>query len=265
MRNFWNAAGLLTALFALFGPAARADTPPAAPHPTLYVIGDSTVKNGTKGLQGWGDPIAAYFDPAKITVDNRARGGRSSRTYLTEGLWDSVLAQIKPGDFVLMQFGHNDGGSPTKSYRASLKGNGEETQSVTDPKTNKTETVHSYGWYLRRYIADAKAKGATAFVLSPVPRNIWANGKIARNTNDYGKWASEAAQAGGATFIDLNKIIADQYDALGEDKVKAFFPGDHTHTDPAGADLNAASVVQGLKALPGGPMSDFLSTKGAAR
>ncbi|MBV9850231.1 MAG: hypothetical protein JO250_11200 [Armatimonadetes bacterium] len=134
-----------------------------------------------------------------------ARGGRSSRTYLTEGLWEAVRADLKAGDFVLMQFGHNDGGSPATSYRASLKGNGEETRTVTDPKTSKTETVHSYGWYLRRYIADARAKGASPIVLSPVPRNIWKDGKVARNANDFGKCASEAARTGGAAFVDLKK------------------------------------------------------------
>ncbi len=209
-----------------------------------------------------GDPIAALFDPAKIHVENRARGGRSSRTYLTEGLWDKTLADIKPGDFVLMQFGHNDGGSVTTSYRASLKGNGDETQSVTDSKTGKTEVVHTYGWYMRKYIADAKAKGAAPMVLSPVPRNIWSpDNKVARNASDYGKWASEAAQAESVPFVDLNAIIADRYDALGPDKVKLFFPGDHTHTNPAGAELNAASVVEGLKKLKDCPLCSDLAAK----
>src|SRR3989454_9594866 len=72
--------------------------------PTLFIIGDSTVKNSGKGLLGWGDAISSLFDQTKIKIDNRARGGRSSRTYVTEGLWDQVLAELKPGDFVLMPF-----------------------------------------------------------------------------------------------------------------------------------------------------------------
>src|ERR1051326_2388426 len=99
--------------------------------PTLYLIGDSTVNTPTKGQQGWGTPLPAFFDQSKITVVNRARGGRSSRTFYTEGLWDQVRDSLKPGDFVLMQFGHNDGGSLTDGRaRASLKGNGDETQDV---------------------------------------------------------------------------------------------------------------------------------------
>src|ERR1700722_14131112 len=75
--------------------------------PTLYVVGDSTARNN-EPLRGWGSEIGAFFDPAKINVVNRAIGGRSSRTFMTEGRWDKVLAELKPGDFVLVQFGHND-------------------------------------------------------------------------------------------------------------------------------------------------------------
>lgn len=221
--------------------------------PTLYLIGDSTVNNHTAGQLGWGDPLRELFDPAKVRVENRARGGRSSRTYLTEGLWDAVAAQLRPGDFVLMQSGHNDGGSLTDGRnRASIKGNGDETREITSAATGKSETVHTYGWYLRRYIADAKAKGATPIVLSPVPRNIWKDDRtIARASGDYGKWAAEAAAGRGARFVDLNEIIARRYEADGKTKVQAeyFGPTDHTHTTPAGARVNAACVVEGLKAL----------------
>src|SRR5262245_59621238 len=96
--------------------------------PTLFLIGDSTVNTPTKGQQGWGTPLPAFFVQSKITVVNRARGGRSSRTFYTEGLWEQVRDSLKPGDFVLMQFGHNDGGPLGDGRaRASLKGNGDET------------------------------------------------------------------------------------------------------------------------------------------
>ena len=120
-------------------PAAKnsADTVQASPAaspsvsdpglPTLFIIGDSTVKNstgrGVGGLWGWGNTIAVFFDKTKINVENRALGGRSSRSFHTEGLWDKVLAAIKPGDFVMMQFGHNDGGPPDKDRaRGDLPG-----------------------------------------------------------------------------------------------------------------------------------------------
>src|SRR6266849_3313707 len=229
--------------------------------PTLFIIGDSTVKNPGKGLQGWGDAIGSFFDQTRIRIDNRARGGRSSRTYMTEGLWDQVLAELKPGDFVLMQFGHNDGGAVNDASRArgSLRGIGDETEEIDNLLTKKHEVVHTYGWYMKKFIGDTKAKSATPIVLSQIPRNIWHDGKVARASNDYGKWASEVAKAGGAFFIDLNEIVARQYEGFGPEKVKElYFLEDHTHTTAAGAQLNAAAVVEGLRALKNCPLNKFL-------
>jgi lysophospholipase L1-like esterase len=77
--------------------------------PTLFLVGDSTVKVGTAGQMGWGEVVGDYFDPARINVVNYARGGRSSRTFQTEALWSRVLAAMRPGDYVLIQFGHDAG------------------------------------------------------------------------------------------------------------------------------------------------------------
>ena len=92
--------------------------------PNLFVIGDSTASNGED--LGWGSHLAGYFDESKINVYNRARGGCSSRTFQNEGLWDKVLGDLQPGNFVLIQFGHNDGGMINDRYRArgSLRGLG---------------------------------------------------------------------------------------------------------------------------------------------
>src|SRR5882672_6768656 len=116
--------------------------------PTLFVVGDSTANNNANGAQGWADPFISYFDGNKINVLNRARGGRSSRTFITEGLWDKVLGEMKKGDFVLIQFGHNDAGAINDASRArgSLSGTGEETQEIDNLLTNKHEVIHTYGW-----------------------------------------------------------------------------------------------------------------------
>lgn len=234
--------------------AAQAD-----PRPTVWLIGDSTVRNGTKGQRGWGECLGLLFDTNRLRVVNRALGGRSSRTFFTEGLWEKVLAELKPGDFVLMQFGHNDNGPlDSEKARASLNGVGQESRVVTNKVSGKVETVFSYGWYLRRFVTDAKAKGATPIVLSLVPRNIWKGGKVLRATNDFSKWCGEVARSQDVTFVDLNAIIADRYDALGERQVKAFFPADHTHTNPDGAALNAECVVEGLKRLHGCALAGFV-------
>ncbi len=229
--------------------------------PALFIIGDSTVRNHTPGQLGWGDPVADWFDPTKNTIVNRAIGGRSSRSFLTEGRWANVLAELKPGDFVLMQFGHNDNGPlDTGRARASLKGAGPEQIVITNQTSGKIETVHTYGWYLRKYIADTKSKGATPIVLSLVPRKIWKNGKIVRGRNDYVKWAAEAARAEGADFVDLNDIVARRYEQLGPAKVEQLFADEHTHTNAEGARLNAECVVEGLRALRDCPLLAYLKS-----
>jgi lysophospholipase L1-like esterase len=227
--------------------------------PTLWLIGDSTVRNNTRGLQGWGDPIAAHFDTNKIRVLNRALGGRSSRTFFTEGLWEKVRAELQPGDFVIMQFGHNDGGGiNANKSRGSLKGVGDETQEIT--KTNDTkEVVHTFGWYMRTYVRDTKAKGATPIVCSLIPRNDWRDGRLQRTAKDYRDFAAEVARQEGVPFVDLNEIIARKYEAEGQEAVtKKYFLNEHTHTTPAGAELNAACVVEGIKSLTNCPLATFL-------
>ncbi len=237
--------------------------------PTLFLIGDSTVRNGQgdggNGQWGWGEPIAAYFDQTKINVVNRAVGGLSSRTYLTGGFWDETKAMIKPGDFVVIQFGHNDSGAinDTSRARASLRGTGEESEEIDNLLTKKHETVHTYGWYLRQYIAESKAKGAMPIVCSPIPRKSFTDGKANRNMGTYGGWAAAVAQAESVAFINLNEIIARQYDALGPEKVEPLFADPNTHTSLAGAELNAASVIAGLKALQENPLAPYFSAKAA--
>jgi lysophospholipase L1-like esterase len=262
----------------------------------LILIGDSTVRNGhgtgPDGLWGWGAPIADLFDPARINVVNRAIGGLSSHSYISGGHWDLALEIIKPGDYVLIQWGHNDGGinlpgatpipdaglapgaaPPTPpagtpprgpNVGGSLPGIGEETLDVTNPRTGKVETVHTYGWYLRKYIADVRAKGATPILCSLVPRKIWVDGHIRRQTDTYRGWAQQVAEQQHVGFVDLNEIIARRYDALGPAAVDPLFGDPHTHTTLAGAQLNAECVVSGLRALPHHPLDKYLSPKGKA-
>jgi len=229
--------------------------------PTLFLIGDSTVRNGrgtgANNQWGWGDYLGKYFDLGKINVVNRAIGGTSSRSYLTGGQWDCVLKMMKSGNFVMMQFGHNDGGSPSGG-RATLKGFDDETVTSSNPTNNQSEVVHTYGWYLRKYIADTRTNGATPIVCSLIPRKIWRDGKIVRNQDTYAGWAEQVAKAENAPFVDLNELIAERYDALGPEKVEPLFGDPHTHTTAAGADLNAQCVIAGLKALADDPLAGFL-------
>lgn len=226
-------------------------------HPTLFLVGDSTMKVGTPGQMGWGEVIGEHFDRARINVVNYARGGRSSRTFQTEGLWDRVLSAVRPGDFVLIQFGHNDGGElfRTTRPRASLPGVAEDTQDGVVELTGRSETVHTFGWYLRKYVSDARARQATPIVCSLVPRDAWKDGKIVRD--DRAAWARQVAQSTGAAFLDINAAVARRYEQMGPDAVHAFFPGDHTHTNEAGARFTAQTVVTALKDAQS-PLAAFL-------
>lgn len=253
------AFALLPAVFAVaLAPAAQDD-----PKPTLFIVGDSTVKNGTKGQQGWGDPVIALFDKSKIAVENHAIGGRSSRTFITEGRWDKILAKAKPGDFVLVQMGHNDGGplDDAARTRGTLRGTGEETKVIDNPITKKKETAHTYGWYLRKYVADAREKKMTPILLSPIPhapQKQVAKGEVEKS--NYVTWAEEVATAEKADFVNLNKVVMGRYAAFtpAEVKEKFFTAADNTHTSPAGAELNAACVAEGLRGLKDCKLKDYL-------
>ena len=241
---------------------------PANPNlPTLFLIGDSTVRNGrgdgANGQWGWGEPLADYFDSSKINVVNRAVGGLSSRTYLTMGYWENTLAMVKPGDFVMMQFGHNDNGPFDDKDRArgTIKGIGDETREIENPILKRHETVHTYGWYLKKFIDDARAKGATPIMCTLIPRKTWKDGKIVRDANTYAGWARQVAAAEKVPVIDLNEEIARRYDAMGEAAVEPMFGDPHTHTSRAGAELNAEIVVSGLKALSPDPLASYFSSK----
>ena len=219
--------------------------------PLLFTVGDSTVKNQDRDdddMWGWGSVIAECFDADKIAVENRAIAGRSARTFLNEGRWDRVCNALQPGDFVLIQFGHNDGGEiNTGRARGELRGAGEESRVFRMEASGSYEVVYTYGGYLRKFILDVKEKGATPIILSHTPRNRWTDGRIERNTDSYGRWAQEAAAAAGAYFIDLNKISADKLERLGQSEAASFFRQDHTHTSLKGARMNAESIIDGLK------------------
>jgi rhamnogalacturonan acetylesterase len=233
--------------------------------PVVYIIGDSTVKNGKNlgdgGMWGWGRFLPDHFDTTRISIENHAIGGRSSRTFQTDGRWDTILEKLKPGDFVIIQFGHNDGSplADTARARGTIKGTGNESEEIYNPIRKQREVVYTYGWYMRKYITEAKAKGAIPIVCSPVPRDKWKGNTVVKDSAAYTKWAEEVAKAEKAFYVPLNNIVADRYDKLGEQKVRTtlFTTKDHTHTSEDGARLNAACVVEGIKQLQDCPLNKY--------
>jgi lysophospholipase L1-like esterase len=230
--------------------------------PTLYIAGDSTARSDTP-LRGWGSEIGAFFDPEKINVVNRAIGGRSTRTFITDGRWDKILADLKPGDYVLIQFGHNDAGDyhdPKSKGRPSIHGEGDDTAEAVKADLKTMETIHSFGWYMRKYASEAKAKGATPILLSMVPHKDWRDGKILRNERStFVTWTRNAATTNGVPFVDANEIIAEGLERLGPEKVAPLFGDLRTHSTPEGAKYNAAAIVVGIKALQPDPLQNYFS------
>lgn len=232
---------------------AQVDRKPGKP--VVWLCGDSTCKNEDKdstGMWGWGSQGYTVFDSTKCTFANEAKAGRSCRTFLREGRWDKVYNSLQPGDIVFIQFGHNDTGSEIGrgKDRNEIATGKDSTHVYKHETTGEFLTVYSFGWYLRKFIEDAREKGATPILLSLTPRNEWPDGKhIERRNDSYGKWYREVVMATGVTFIDVHNITADYLDSVGKKKAKAYFNHDHTHTSLQGGQLNAKSVARGMRQL----------------
>jgi rhamnogalacturonan acetylesterase len=254
---------LVPALLLAFTFTLAAQAPPDAPPqtnvprraaldpklPTIFIVGDSTASNGAN--LGWGSHLGNYFDLTKVNVANRAIAGRSSRSYMDEGHWDSTLAEIKAGDFVILQWGQNDGGDLGGAKpRGDLRGDGDATQDVLQSVgklAGQVETIHTYGWYNRKYVADTKAKGATPMFLSMTIHNSWtpdASGALHVALDmRFGPVMWKIAQEDSLAFIDMAPVEATRMESVGKEKASLWFPIDYVHTSPEGAELNAQSVV----------------------
>ncbi|MES2037338.1 MAG: rhamnogalacturonan acetylesterase [Pseudomonadota bacterium] len=224
--------------------------------PSFFIVGDSTARSDAP-MRGWADEITAYFDLSKINVINRAIGGRSSRTYIQEGRWEKVLEEMKAGDFVLVQFGHNDVGpvDARGKFRGSLRSTGEDTEIINKPD-GSIEIVHSYGWYLKKYIQDARAKGISIIIATPVPHKDWVN-----DFAEHRKLASTVANETQVALIDVTAITGKTYEVLGKEKVDTLFSDQRTHTNITGARINAESVIAGIKGLSSNGLNNYLSLK----
>lgn len=231
--------------------------------PVVFFTGDSTVKNEDKdedGMWGWASQAATVFDVKKITLVNAAKAGRSTRTYLNEGRWDQVYNSLQPGDFVLIQFGHNDiGPIDYQKMRGVIPGTSDSTHVYRMKESGKYELVYTFGWYLKKFIQDVREKGATPILVTITPRNEWKDGKIERRNDSYGKWYREVAEATGTELVDLHNITADYLDKKcgSKDKAMKYYKRDHTHTSLLGARTNAKSVAKGLKEIKS-PLAKYL-------
>ena len=212
----------------------------------IYLIGDSTVCDqpiDRYPVTGWGTPFANYFD-SSIVVDNRARGGRSTRTFLEENRWQPVVDSLKAGDYVLMQFGHNDEAKEPQ-YAARYT-------SVPDYKKN-----------LIKFINETRSKQAFPILVTPVSRRMFdKEGKVKETHIEYTAAVFEVGKQLNTPVIDLDAKSRKLYQQFGPDDSKLLFMEldsaehpiypkgrhDNTHFTDYGARLIAQIVLNEIKA-----------------
>jgi lysophospholipase L1-like esterase len=231
------------ALLPLLGLMAFALAPP--PHKTkIYLIGDSTMANKIRATfpeTGWGMPLGTFFDTT-VVVDNRAQNGRSTRTFLAENRWQPVVEALQPGDYVFIQFGHND-----------------ESQNYPDRYTSPED----YRKNLIKFVTEARSKKATPILLTPVTRRYFdKEGHIKETHVLYSAVTMAVAKEYKVTLVDMDRMSRELLQRMGDENSKLLFmylaPGDHpnyplgrndnTHFNELGARKMAQLVVNDLKA-----------------
>lgn len=192
---------------------------------TVYLAGDSTVTDQTtEPWNSWGQMLTRFFKPG-VAVANHAESGETLKAFVGERRLEKILSQIKAGDYLFIQFGHND----------------------MKPGANYLEPFTTYKEHLKRYIAEAKKRGAVPVLVTPMHRRTFdATGKISNSMGDYPEAVRQTAKEERVALIDLNAMSKSLYEALGlEDSKKAFV--DNTHHNSYGSYELARCVVEGIK------------------
>lgn len=240
-------------------------------HPVLFLVGNSTMRtgtlgNGNNGQWGWGAFAYQWFDTTRITVENHALGGTSSRTFYNQ-FWGDVLKGVKKGDYVLIELGHNDNG-PLDSFTARNSIAGIDPDTVAHVTLHdcrnkdwngREEDVYSYGEYLRKFIRDVRKKKATPIIASLTPRNAWENDStIQRNTN-IRTWSKAVADEMQVAWIDLEETVANRYQQFGKWKTNyMFYYVDKIHTSRWGAEHNAYCAALAIQQAENCPLKQYL-------
>ncbi|KAF2687238.1 carbohydrate esterase family 12 protein [Lentithecium fluviatile CBS 122367] len=224
---------------------------------TVYMAGDSTMAKASGATTGWGVYLPYSLS---LPVVNKAIGGRSARSFTVEGRFDEIIKLVQPNDIVIIEFGHNDGGSltPTDNGRTDCPGAGSET--CTSTYNGQTVTVLTYPAYLINAGKALVAKGAKVIVSSPTPNNPWESGTFTYSPSRFTTYSKSAAQQIGssAMFVDHGQYTANIFKTMGKAKTDALFPSDHTHTSPAGADVVNKAFVKALLCGGGGFLKGFV-------
>ena len=233
----------------------------AAPR-RVHTIGDSTMsdyKPAATPKRGWGMYLQAFFYPDSVQVNNRGKSGASTRTfYETENLWPSVKKQMASGDYLIIQFAHNDEkckGEDVYEQNAKLRAEGKDT--LTDMRGTEPNTT--YKEYLRTYIREARTMGVTPILMSPICRVYFKDGKIndeGRHVlspeKDYPKAMREVAEEMNVPFLDMTAKSLEMYETRGKDYCTEYYfnCGDKTHTGQLGGMVNAHLAYLLIKNCP---------------
>ncbi|KAF2016307.1 carbohydrate esterase family 12 protein [Aaosphaeria arxii CBS 175.79] len=245
-----------------------ATTALGAPHvekraQTVWLAGDSTMAKASGTQQGWGVYLPYSLS---LPVTNNAIGGRSARSFTVEGRFQTIIDSVKANDIVIIEFGHNDGGSLNgqDNGRTACPGAGDETCQST--YNGQAVTVLTYPKYLTNAGKALVAKGAKVIISSPTPNNPWEGGSFSYAPGRFTTYSRDVAKAIGANaiFVDHGQYTANIFQTLGKAKVDAFFPNDHTHTSPAGADVVQRAFVKGLLCQGGGFLNGFIKNSTAS-
>lgn len=209
----------------------------------IFLAGDSTMSiKETKAYPetGWGMPFVHFWD-SSVTVVNKAKNGRSTKTFISEGLWQSIMNEGHEGDYVFIQFGHND---------------------EAKEKAERYSTPEQFKENLVRFIKESKDKGMVPVLLSPVTRRRFdSTGRIVETHIPYSSLVEQVAKAQQVLFIDLDRLSREVLQQFGKENSKWLFlqlnPGEHpnypdgrndnTHFNELGARLIAQVVLKEIK------------------
>lgn len=235
MKNVFFVIGFITFSAFIFHPK---------PKIKLWLIGDSTIAIKEKKAYpetGWGMPFANFWD-STITIENRAKNGRSSKSFMAENLWQPVLDNLKEGDYVFIQFGHND-------------------EAVS--KAERYSTPDTFKMNLTRYVKETRARKAIPILITPVSRRKFNGDGNVVETHVYSPLVRKIATELNVPLIDLDKKSMELYQQFGVENSKLLFlqlkPGahpnypegveDNTHFNELGARLIAQLVLKEIKEL----------------
>lgn len=211
---------------------------------TIYLIGDSTMSTKEVAAYpetGWGMPFSLMFDTT-VVVENHAKNGRSTRTFISEGRWKAVAEKLQPGDYVFMQFGHND---------------------ESKQKVDRYASPADYKKNLETFINETRVKGAKAILITPVSRRNFKDGKAQETHSEYSPLVLEVAEAKNVPVIDLDVLSRHLLEDFGEEKSKLLFlqlepdehpnypegKNDNTHFNELGARKVAQIVLKEIRRI----------------